>query len=76
MFYIQDALRAVFFCGYLLSLGLFLGPATSGQKMPPKQPEKGCECESRFKACKRFAKNKEARKTCEEDRRKCKESCL
>ncbi len=72
MFYYQNALRVIFFCGLLLCFG----PTASSQKTPPKQPEKGCDCEGRFKMCQRFAKNKEARKTCEEDRRKCKESCL
>lgn len=61
----------------LLSMGLSMAAAQSPEKPGtlPQQPDKSCNCENRFKTCKKFARKKEAVKACEDDRRSCQESC-
>jgi hypothetical protein len=68
---IKKVLRLLLFLCVLFTISL----AAERQKPAANQADKGCGCESRFKTCKRYAKKKDAVKACEEDRRKCKESC-
>lgn len=60
----------------VILIGLLSVPGVAYQQTPrPPRAKKDCNCEAKFKACKQYAKNKAAKKACEEDQRSCLAEC-
>ena len=61
---------------FVITLCLLLTFVEADQKFTQDNTNKKCNCAARLKTCLKLAKNKQAKKVCQDDHKECVASCV